>query len=156
MRKLRNTFKRPKSPWYLPRIEEERTLLKRYGLRRKKEIWKAQEILRKFRNRAKELNAVKNKEEETVLIKKLSKLGMLPPNSHLDDVLSMGIENVLDRRLQTIVFRSGLAKTPLHARQLITHGHVMINDKRVRFPSYIVSTDEEESIKLLGTPSKGD
>ncbi len=148
MRRLRRKYKRPKAPWYLPRIEEERKLLKKYGLRRKKEIWTAQEILRNFRRRARELNAVQNKEEEKILISKLSMLGMLPAEASLDDVLALGIESVLDRRLQTIVFKRRMASTPMEARQKIVHGHIKVNGRRIKYPSYLVKVDEERTIEL--------
>ncbi|MEM2765749.1 MAG: S4 domain-containing protein, partial [Candidatus Caldarchaeum sp.] len=52
------------------------------------------------------------------------------------------------RRLQTIVFRLGLAKTIFHARQLISHGKVYVGGKKVTAPSYHVLKGEEETIRL--------
>ncbi|MDO8474413.1 MAG: 30S ribosomal protein S4 [bacterium] len=42
----------------------------------------------------------------------------------------------LERRLDNIVFRSGIADTRSHARQMVSHGHFMVNGKRTRIPSY--------------------
>ncbi len=152
MRRLRNKFKRPKAPWYLPRIEEERKIMKEYGLRRKREIWSAQEILRKFRRRARELNAVQNKAEEKILLDKLKRLGLLGGDATLDDVLALTVYDILDRRLQTILFKKALVNTPLEARQKIVHGHVLVNGRKVKFPSYLVKADEENTIELLCKP----
>jgi small subunit ribosomal protein S4 len=45
---------------------------------------------------------------------------------------------LLERRLDTVVYRVNLAPTPFAARQLINHGHVLVNGRRVNIPSYIV------------------
>ena len=148
MRRLRRKLKRPKEPWYAPRIEDEKKILSKYGLRRKKEIWRAQEILRNFRRRARELNAVANEKEEKILIDKLSRLGVLPEKADLDDVLALDVYSILDRRLQSVVCRKKMAETPLQARQIIVHGKVLVNGVRVKFPSYIVPVEEERSIHV--------
>ncbi len=149
MRRIRKKFQRPKAPWDSTRIKEEKELIKEYGLRRKKEIRVAEETLRKFRQRARELIAVEDKDKEKVLIDKLMKLGMLTSEQkELDDVLGLSVNNVLDRRLQTIIFRKKLAKTAKEARQKIIHGFIEINRRREPFPSYIVSLEEEGKIKM--------
>jgi len=71
---------------------------------------------------------------------------MLHETAVLDDVLDLSIEDILERRLQTIVLRKGLAKSTYQARQLITHGHITIEDRRVTIPSYIVTRKEETQI----------
>ena len=154
MRRQRKKYEKPKRPWDKERIEKEKELMKKYGLRRKREIWKAEALLRNYRRRARELAAKKDKEKEKTLIKKLVKLGLLEESSNLDDVLSLRVEDILERRLQTIVFRKGFVNTPKQARQFIVHGHVMINDRKVPFPSYIVPKEEEDKIKVLITPKK--
>ena len=55
---------------------------------------------------------------------------------------------MLARRLQTIVFKKFFFKTPYQARQAISHGHVLIGDRVVNRPSYVVKVDEENQIKL--------
>ncbi|MEM5812252.1 MAG: 30S ribosomal protein S4 [Candidatus Aenigmatarchaeota archaeon] len=152
MRRIRKKFKRPKTPWNMARIKEERNLMKEYGLRRKKEILVAHEILRNYRQRARRLIAEKDKEKERILIDKMARLGLLTKReSTLDDILALDIRNVLDRRLQTIVFRRGIAKTPLQARQLIVHGHISVAGRKTKFPSYIVPVEEERKIVLIET-----
>ncbi|MCX6814251.1 MAG: 30S ribosomal protein S4 [Candidatus Aenigmarchaeota archaeon] len=149
MRRIRKKFKKPRSPWNITKIRDERKLLNEYGLRRKKEMLIAQEVLRRYRQRARELIAKKDKEKERILIEKMSKMGLLnKKESTLDDILAVNIINVLDRRLQTLVFRKGIAKTPLQARQLIVHGHISVAGKRTRFPSYTVPVEEERKISL--------
>ncbi|MBI4175940.1 MAG: 30S ribosomal protein S4 [Candidatus Aenigmarchaeota archaeon] len=149
MRKLKRKYKRPRSPWNKVQIKEDQSLLKEYGLRRKKEIWLAQQILRNFRQRARSLAAEGDKEKEKVLIARLKRLGLLSKaGATIDDVLGMTINNVLSRRLQTIVFSKGLAKTPMEARQLIVHGHVRVGGTRMLFPSFIVPAELEGSISV--------
>jgi small subunit ribosomal protein S4 len=83
---------------------------------------------------------------EDELLVRLKKTGILNETAALDDVLDLTQENILERRLQTIVFRKGLSKTIHQARQLITHGHIAVGDRRVTVPSYIVTTQEEKQI----------
>jgi small subunit ribosomal protein S4 len=149
MRKLRRGYKRPKNPYDSDQIKKEKEILRKYGLRRKKEIWIAQNVLRNFRQRGRELIAVHDEKKEKVLLEKLSKLGMISKESGLDDVLDLSVDGVLDRRLQTIVFRKGYSKTVKEARQMITHGHVFIGGRKVIFPSYMVNLEEEGGIKSV-------
>jgi small subunit ribosomal protein S4 len=150
MRRIRKKFKRPKKPWDSKRIADEKTLMKDYGLRTKRELWRTQEILRQFRGRARGLIAVEDPEKQRVLMDRLVKLGMLSKEAELDDVLALEITSVLDRRLQSLISKRGLATSPLHARQLITHGHVLVGSRRVKFPSYLVSSEEEGRISVRG------
>ena len=71
----------------------------------------------------------------------------------LVDVLSLTFENLLERRLQTLVWKRGLAKSPYMARQLISHGHITLNQRRVTIPSYIVSPAEEGSLSISESSS---
>jgi small subunit ribosomal protein S4 len=125
---------------------EESRLLGVYGLRNKRELWKAITIIRHFRHRARALLAAPlevREREEKVLIRRLVELGLLNEGARLDDVLSLRVEDLLERRLQTIVFKKGLAKSIHEARQLIVHGHIAVGERRVRSPGYIVSRSEE-------------
>jgi small subunit ribosomal protein S4 len=125
---------------------EESRLLGIYGLRNKRELWKAITTIRHFRHRARALLAAPpevREREEKVLIKKLVELGLLNEGARLDDVLNLRVEDLLERRLQTIVFKKGLAKSIYEARQLIVHGHIAIGGRRIRSPGYIVSRSEE-------------
>jgi small subunit ribosomal protein S4 len=146
MKRQKKKYETPKKPWDKERIEKEKKLKKEYGLKRKKEIWRAEALLRKYRRIARNLIAKRDKEAEKELIRKLNKLGLLDEKATLDDVLSLTVENILERRLQTIVFRKGLANSPKHARQLITHGHVFIEGRKIVYPSYLVKRGEEDKI----------
>ena len=124
----RKKYVRPSSPWEAERIKVENELLKKYGLKNKKELWRTQSVLRRFRQRARILQAliragdkqaVKEKDE---LISRLGKMGLLPlEGATLDDVLSLDVEAVLSRRLQTLAFVKGLSFTPRQASQFIIH-----------------------------------
>jgi small subunit ribosomal protein S4 len=150
MRKIRKKFKRPKKPWDSARIDEEKTLMKNYGLRNKRELWRGHEVLRQFRRRARELIAVEDPVNQKILLDRLVKLGMLSNEAGLDDVLALGITSILERRLQTLVLKKRLASTPLQARQLITHGHVYIGEKKTKYPSFMVPSEDEGRIRLKG------
>jgi len=148
MRKIKKKFKKPTAPWDKERMDKEDQLMKVFGLRRKREIWKAESILRSFRRRARNLAAKRDKEEEKVLLDKLHKMGLLGKNAGLDDVLSLMVENLLERRLQTVVLKKNMANTPKQARQLITHGHIAIEGRRTIYPSFIVTRDLEDKISF--------
>lgn len=141
----RRQFETPKKPWDLMRITEENTLIKKYGLKSKKEIWKAEAMLRKYRRVARLLlgrdNEQARKESEQIL-QRLRRLGILSESSTIDDVLNLTVESFLGRRLQSVVYLNSLAQSPKHARQLIVHGHVMVNGRYVTVPSYPVYRDD--------------
>lgn len=146
-RKPRKKWEGPAHPWRREVLAQELELLGRYGLRNKRELWIAKTLLRRIRAKARALLALP--EEERVaraapLINRLYQMGLLPsPDASLSDVLRLTVEDVLERRLQTIVFRKGLANSLFHARQLIVHGHIAIGNRRVRSPGYLVSREEE-------------
>ncbi|MEM5766380.1 MAG: 30S ribosomal protein S4 [Candidatus Aenigmatarchaeota archaeon] len=147
MKKSRKKYEKPKKPWDKTRIEKEKEILKKFGLRKKRELWRAEAMLRKYRRMARDLVAKKDSEKEKVLIEKLKKIGVLKEGSDLDDVLALTVEDILERRLQTIVYKKGLANSLKHARQLIVHGHVKIGGRKINYPSYMVTKDEENKIE---------
>ena len=157
---LRRTYEKPKHPWEAARMEEERKLLGRYGLKNKRELWKAQSILRGFRRQARELAARRRAGEEQAeretkgLIERLSRLGVLSPGSAtLDDVLALRLEDVLNRRFESVVLARGLAPTAKGARKLIVHGHFAIGSHRVTRPGYLVRSEEESRVTYApGSP----
>jgi len=149
----RRKYVRPSSPWEAERIKLENELLKKYGLKNKKELWRTQSILRHFRQRARILQALiragdeQATKEKDELITRLGKMGLLPmEGATLDDVLSLDVEAVLSRRLQTLTFVKGLSFTPRQARQFIIHGHVSVGARTVNVPGYIVTREEEPSV----------
>jgi small subunit ribosomal protein S4 len=150
MKKLRRKYKKPKRPWDSSRIEEEKRILREFGLRRKREIWVSEAIVREFRRRARDLIAIRDEKETKILLDRLVGLGLLQRGQGLENVLALNVKDVLNRRLQTIVFRKGFADTIGHARQKITHGNVYMGGRKIIFPSYIVPFDREKEIRLKG------
>ncbi len=153
-RKPRKKWEGPRHPWRKEVLEEELRLLGTYGLRNKRELWIASTIIRKFRHQARSLLAAPAEvraEAERALLRRLYHLGLLPENATLEDILSLKAEDLLERRLQTIVYKKGLARTIYQARQLIVHGHIAIAGRRVTSPGYIVSREEEELIDYTPT-----
>ncbi len=145
-KRIRKTYAKPKKRWDKERIIAESKLMETYGLRNKKEIAKTRTFLAKKRKVARELLGKPNKEKEEKLLESLRRIGVLSQNATVDDVLSLTIEPILERRLQTIVFKKGLANSINQARQLITHRHIVIKGKIVDVPSYIVRKEEERDI----------
>ncbi|MFX0172684.1 MAG: 30S ribosomal protein S4 [Candidatus Hodarchaeota archaeon] len=149
-RRLRKKLEGPRHPYNKVRLENEMVYLGHFGLRNKKEIWKAQTILRNYRARARTSLALPEQQRENerrILVKKLYRLGiMLTEDGLIDEVLSLTVEQFLKRRLQSIVHELGLAKSPWQARQMINHGHIAIRGRKVTSPSYHVVRGEEEYI----------
>ncbi len=153
-KKPRKKWEGPKHPWRKEVLIQELKLLGTYGLRNKRELWRAQTIIRKFRHQARSLLAAPKEIREKVekaMLRKLYNMGLLPENATLEDVLSLTAEDLLERRLQTIVYKKGLARTIHQARQLIVHGHIAIGGRRVTSPGYIVSREEEELVDYAPT-----
>ncbi|MGQ9788556.1 MAG: 30S ribosomal protein S4, partial [Candidatus Hadarchaeaceae archaeon] len=127
----------------------EEGVLTKFGLLRKEEIWRAQTLLRNFRRQARNLLAASGPQAEREtkqLINRLQSLGLVGEKATLDDVLGLTVDKLMERRLQTIVHRRGLAHSMLQARQLVTHGHIAIGGRRVNVPSYLVPIKEEALI----------
>jgi len=155
---LRRRYDTPKHPWEGARMDEERKLLERYGLKNKRELWKAQSVLRGFRRQARELQArlrtgsAQAKRETDHLLGRLVRLGLLSVGSPtLDDVLALSTEDLLKRRLEWVVFARGLAPTPVGARKWIVHGHFAIGDHRVTRPGYLVPPADEPRLNYSPT-----
>jgi len=153
-KKQRKKYETSKFPWRTDILQAELKLLGQYGLRNKRELWRHKTMLSRFREIARSLLGMpteERREMEKQLLDRLHRLGILHETAVLDDVLDMALEDILERRLQTLVFRGGLAKSVYQARQLITHGHISIEGKRVSSPSYLVLRDEEAKIAYAPT-----
>ncbi len=149
----RKKYKNPPHPWQSERIQMENDYVRYYGLKNKREFWKAQSVLKNIRAQARNLQArlrygdSQAKREMDDLIDKLTRNGYLMGEElTLNDVLNLTVENVLNRRLQTVVYHKGLANTPKQARQLITHGHIHVKGRRITIPGYMTSRDEESDV----------
>jgi len=149
-KKKRRKYTTPKVPYNTEVLMSELKLLGSYGLRNKRELWRIRTLLSIIRRRARDqlsLPITEREMSEKALITKLSKQGLMSPNGRLEDVLRLSVEDLLERRLQTITFRKGLAKSLYQARQLISHGHISIKGRKVKSPSYNVEIDDEPSIE---------
>ncbi|MFX1267558.1 MAG: 30S ribosomal protein S4 [Promethearchaeota archaeon] len=150
-RRLKKKFKKPKAPYSKERILEELEFLGKYGLRNKREFWKMRTMIGNWRKLARESRTLTKEqalEAQQELIKKLNRLGILGPEAEFEDILLLTVEDVLKRRLQTLVFEKGLATTVYEARQKIVHKHIAIGEKLINSPSYIVKRDEEDLIRF--------
>lgn len=149
IRRYKKKILTPGHPYDKDRIERELPLVGEYGLRNKKELWKARTLLSKARQQARALLALTpeiREQRATELLSRLTRFGMLPQGGDLDSVLALNVKTVLNRRLQTVVFRKGLASSPYQARQFITHRHIALNSAVITAPGMLVKIDEEEHI----------
>lgn len=154
-RKAKKSYTRPRSIWTSDQISSELYVVGSYGLRNKKELWKAQTEIARIRNQARALLAISTDvrhEKETTLLNYLSRLGIVEDSSTLDDILNLKIEDILERRLQTLVMKRSNLKSPYQARQIVVHGHVSIGDRKINLPGYLVKKDEEAQILIHFTP----
>ena len=154
-KKAKKTYQTPGHPYRtMARFENELELVGRFGLRNKRELWKARTILRKYRRQARAMLSLEDEErieKEKILIRKLATLGILPEESTFEDVLSLKVDDILKRRLQTLVYEKGLAKTPHQARQMITHRHILVNGRVMTTPGYLVPVAYEDTIQIRPT-----
>jgi len=144
-------YSRPKKAFELSRIKEENLLLKKYGLQNKLEVWKTLAKVDYYRKRAKDL-AKSSLEEQQVLFNKLNALGL--KTDSIADILALKVENIFERRLPTIVFKKGIAKTTQEARQMVVHKRILIDNKVVNTPGYLVPVAEEHLITLKKVQAK--
>ncbi|UCE92260.1 MAG: 30S ribosomal protein S4 [Methanobacteriota archaeon] len=150
----RRRYETPAQPWEGERIKAENELLQKYGLKNKRELWTAQSMVRRLRAQSRELQArlrtgdPQADKETKELLRRCGRLALLPSEgATLNDVLALNTETILDRRLQTVVYRKGLAFTPRQARQMIVHGHASVDGRKVTIPGYLVKRGEEELIQ---------
>ena len=145
MKRKHKSYSRPKRPFDKARIEEEARIKEEYGLKNKKEIWKADAQIKSIREKAKKLISAGH-EKQKALFERLKKIGFKADS--ISDVLSLEKRDYMNRRLQTIVFKKRLARSPKHARQMIVHKKILVNGRAINSPSYIVPTEFEEKISL--------
>ena len=151
IKNFRRNWKKPKRPLNFDLKMDELKILGTFGLKTKRELWKTRTELSRVRNQARSLLALRQEvreQKEPILMNSLSKVGYVESNATLDDVLNLEINDLLARRLQTIVQKKFYFKTPYQARQAVSHGHVLIGDQIVNIPSYLVKVDEEDKVKL--------
>ncbi len=150
-KKPKKKYDTPRNPWGAEHLSQELFILGTYGLRNKKELWRAQTKLSKIRKQARTLlSAPANirSVEETKLLQSLKKTGLVGAESSLDDVLGLTVENLLERRLQTVVLKKALAVSPYQSRQRISHGHIEVGGRIITIPSYLVKSNEETTVRI--------
>lgn len=148
-KKQKNKFRGPGHRWQRARLESEAIVKKDYGLKNKHEIWKMQTLIRDFKKQAKNLIAradAQARKEEQLLLTKLYNLGLLEKDAKKENILDLDERSIFERRLQTLVHKLGLARNIKQARQMIVHGHIVVKNKKVSVPSYLVKRDEEKNI----------
>lgn len=148
-RRLKKKYFTPRHPWIQENLDAERELVREYSVKRKQELYKLNSILKTFKDQAKFLIAAKTvqaEKERKQLLARLNKLGLIKPEAALDDILSLTIRDIMNRRLQNLVFKKGLAHTQAQARQFICHNHIMVGSKKLTSPNALVAQAEEESI----------
>jgi len=162
LRNYSKTSKRPRRPFEKERLDAELRLVGEYGLKNKREVWRTRLVLSKIRSTARHLLTLPEKDERRIfegdaLIRRLHKYGILEESKNkLDYVLGLKIEDFLERRLQTKVFKNGLAKSIHHARVLIRQRHIRVRNQMVDIPSFVVRTDSEKHINFaLTSPFSG-
>ncbi|HLC31431.1 MAG TPA: 30S ribosomal protein S4 [Candidatus Nanoarchaeia archaeon] len=151
MIRKRKNYVRPRKAYEKTRIADEDALVKQYGLKNKREIWKTAAKISYFRRRAKD-SAKESLAEQQVLFEKLQSLGLKINGTA--DVLDLKVTDLLERRLPTIVYKQGLAFTPQQARQMVVHRKILVNGVVVNIPSYLVRKDEETAITATFKPTK--
>jgi small subunit ribosomal protein S4 len=145
-RRKHKNYRKPKKPFDSARIKQEDQLIKKYGLKNKREIWKAESAIANIRKQAK-LLLTKEAEAQEEFIERLKKKGFVVAS--IADVLALDKEDYLKRRLQSVVVGKKLATTPRQARQFIVHKHISIHGEKINIPSYIVPVEEEDKINLM-------
>ena len=149
-KKQRKKYQTPRHPWRRDQLDVELTLMGEYGLRNKRELWRYKTMLSKMRGIARSLLAKSGSEREKSehdFLMRLRRMGLAGETASIDDTLDLDIRDLLERRLQTVVFRGGLAGSPSQARQLISHGHIAVGDHVISVPGYMVAREDQERVR---------
>tara|TARA_Y100000310_G_C20598760_1_gene771890 strand:- start:188 stop:883 length:696 start_codon:yes stop_codon:yes gene_type:complete len=151
-KKHRKKYETPNHPWEKERIEFEKEIMEEFGLTTKKEIWKMQTMLKNITSQIKKIIGMEEEKGQVLserLVKKLIRLGLIKEGTGLAETMNLTLQDLLNRRLQTLVFKKEMAKSMKQARQFITHEHIIVGGKKVTAPGYIVPMTEEASIAFI-------
>merc|ERR1711908_124070 len=155
------TFLKPKRPFEKERLDAEMKIVGEHGLKNKREVWRVQYALARIRTAARKLLTLDEKSEERLfqgdaLLRRMTRLGLLLENEKkLDYVLGLTTAKIMERRLQTKVFKLGLAKSIHHARTLIRQRHIRVGKQICDIPSFIVKVDSEKHVDFALTSPFG-
>merc|ERR1712162_59659 len=161
LRNFSKTSKPPRRPFEKERLDAELKIIGQYGLKNKKEIWRVRLALAKIRSTARTLLTKDEKDpsrifEGQALMRRMIRYGILDEDKQrLDYVLSLSLENFMERRLQTLVFKRGLAKSIHHARVLIRQRHIRVGRQIVNVPSFMVRVESQPHIEFSLTSPFG-
>lgn len=153
-RKARKTYATPRHPWRKEQLEEELRLLGEYGLRNKRELRHHETMLSEIRGIARTLLGATDERRaalEKQYLGRLTRIGLLTESANVDSILDLNVRDLMERRLQTIVYKAGLARSIHQARQFVTHGHVSIGGDVVSVPGYLVRRDDESRVAFHAT-----
>jgi len=149
-KKQRKKYETPRHPWRPDQLDVELALMGEYGLRNKRELWRYKTMLSEMRGIARSLlgkSGTERERSENEFLGRLRRMGLAGDATTVDDTLDLDIRDLLERRLQTIVFRGGLAGSASQARQLVSHGHISVGDHVVTVPGYMVAKSDEERVR---------
>jgi small subunit ribosomal protein S9e len=155
------TFRKPKRAFEKERLDAEMKIVGEYGLKNKREVWRSQYALAKIRTAARTLLTLDEKNEQRIfagdaLLRRMVRLGLLlESEKKLDYVLGLTTAKIMERRLQTKVFKLGLAKSIHHARVLIRQRHIRVGKQICDIPSFLVRLDSEKHIDFALTSPFG-
>ena len=149
-KKQRKKYVTPRHPWRRDQLDVELRLMGEYGLRNKRELWRYKTMLSEMRGIARSLLAKSGAEREKSerdFLSRLRRMGLAGDTTSIDDTLDLDIRDLLERRLQTVVLRGGLAGSASQSRQLISHGHITVSGRVVTVPGYLVAKADDEGVR---------
>merc|ERR1719399_807876 len=154
LRNFSKTSKTPRRAYDKERLDHELKMIGTYGLKNKREIWRCSLILSKVRSVARNLLTMDEKDNRRIfegqaLMRRMIRYGILDEDKQrLDYVLALKVEDFLERRLQTLVYKRGLAKSIHHARVLIKQKHIRVERQIVDVPSFMVRVESQPHIEF--------
>ena len=75
--------------------------------------------------------------------------------SHMKGVVGENLMGLLERRLDNVVFRMGFGTSRSQARQIVRHGHIEVNGRKVDIPSFIVKPGDEVTVRESSRKHQG-